>query len=156
MLKTAIFGKAYKFKMSTTIESLCRCVLDEDGEVGDWCDCCMYGPVRTAQYYIRDGEVIENEEWVIAFLEYLREHLTNWLIESPSAPGLLNSLTESCQSLPDTHQLKLIVKLTCEYYASKVQLKQVTNTTKEDEYDEDEEYENRLEYWRDKCRDCEW
>lgn len=135
--------------MSVTIESLCRCVLDEDGEVEETCDCCMYGPIRTAQYYIRDGEVVENEEWIIAFLEYLREHLTNWLIESSSAPGLLNSLTESCSSLPDTHHLKLIVKLTCDFYVSKMQKSQAT----EEEYEEEEDtMEDMIDYWRDRWR----
>jgi hypothetical protein len=34
----------------------CECLYDEDGEVEEWCDVCMYGPKRAAHYKQREEE----------------------------------------------------------------------------------------------------
>ena len=73
--RQAIFTKC---KMSSIAE-LCRCTRDESGDVTEWCDACMFGPMRAIRYYIRDDEVAENMEWVIACVHWLCGQTDEWI-----------------------------------------------------------------------------
>ena len=120
---------------------LCRCVHSEDGEVEDMCFTCIFGPMRTIRYYLRDDEVAENMEWVIAFVRWLRRQHIDWVEKA------LESIYSTLENLEDydVQELKEEILQTRTYIEMQIE-------ANEQHYDDCECEEERVEHFRDMCR----